>query len=36
MASSDITYDENTSMYVDEDGNSYYDSEGRELCQPDD
>jgi len=36
MCSGDLNYDDDLSMYVDEDGNAYYDSEGREPYGDDD
>lgn len=36
MARPETTYDENSGLYVDGNGNSYYDTEGRESADGDD
>ena len=36
MCSPDLTYNDDTGLYEDEDGNSYYDTEGTEPYRDDD
>ena len=36
MSHPEITYDDDLGLYVDEDGNRYYDTEGKEKYNDDD